>query len=143
MWDCTPDATTLRKRTARRLLFSAPAMPNLPPEDLTRLMRKAAHVPGLISFAGGLPAPETFPREQLAHAAHDVIAGGDPSALQYEWPEGRQRLRATIARRLQARGVKVTQDELVITNGAQDALAMTLQVLQPKEVRVDRQTYPG
>lgn len=112
-------------------------------EELTRLIRKAAHVPGLISFAGGLPAADTFPREQLAQAAHDVIADGVPSPLQYDWPEGRDRLRSKLAKRLQARGLKVTQDELVITNGAQDALALTLEVLQPKEVRVDRQTYPG
>jgi 2-aminoadipate transaminase len=115
----------------------------MPIEDLTRLIRKATHTPGLISFAGGLPAPETFPREQLARAAHDVIASGEPSPLQYDWPEGRVGLRARLAKRLQARGVKVTQDELVITNGAQDALALTLEVLQPRDVRVDRQTFPG
>jgi len=112
-------------------------------DSIQRLMRKAAHTPGLISFAGGMPAPETFPREQMARAASEVILAGVPSPLQYDWPEGRDRLREKLAKRLRLRGLAVTADELLITNGAQDALALVLQVLQPKEVRVDRQTYPG
>ncbi len=107
------------------------------------LLRAAAHRKGVISFAGGLPAPETFPRAELATAAEEATCAMGEAPLQYDWPEGRGTLRQIIASRLNARGARVDPEDVHITNGAQDALSLALDVLQPTEVHVDHATYPG
>jgi 2-aminoadipate transaminase len=110
---------------------------------MERLLRAAAHHRGLISFAGGLPAPETFPRSALAECAETAALQLEGSSLQYDWPEGRPGLREQIALRLRARGAFVDVEDVHITNGAQDALSLALDVLNAREVHVDVATYPG
>lgn len=108
-----------------------------------KLLRAAAGRKDIISFAGGLPAPETFPREALARAAEQATLAMGDSPFQYEWPEGRMPLRVLIAQRLAKRGARVDPDDVIITNGAQDALSLALEVLKPNEIHVDHATYPG
>lgn len=107
------------------------------------LLTSAAQRKGLISFAGGLPAPETFPRAELAYAAEEATTAMGAAPLQYDWPEGRSPLRTLIAGRLNARGACVDPEDVHITNGAQDALSLALEVLGATEVHVDHATYPG
>jgi 2-aminoadipate transaminase len=98
----------------------------------------------VFSFAGGLPANETFPRATIAAAAEDaILALGGGSALQYDWPEGRGELREFVAARLRHRGADAEAGDVVITSGAQDAIAIAIEVLDPLEVQVDPLTYPG
>jgi 2-aminoadipate transaminase len=106
------------------------------------LLRGAAEREGVISFAGGLPDSETFPHKALAQAASDSVAGGS-EALQYTWPEGRLPLRTLIASRMRNRGAMVQPEDIIITNGAQDALALAMEVIGTLEVQVSRVTYPG
>jgi len=113
------------------------------PPGIDRLLRTAAHQKGVISFAGGLPAPETFPRAELAQAAEAATTTMGEGPLQYDWPEGRPLLRQLIAERLKARGARVDAEDVHITNGAQDALSLALEVLGANEIYVDRATYPG
>jgi 2-aminoadipate transaminase len=86
--------------------------------------------PGIISFAGGLPAPELFDaaglRTAFADALSDVTAG---RSLQYSTTEGDPALRAEVAARLTARGLPTTAAELLITSGSQQALALVATVL--------------
>jgi 2-aminoadipate transaminase len=86
--------------------------------------------PGVISFAGGLPAPELFDaprlREAFADALSDSAAG---RSLQYSTTEGNPRLRAAVAARLTARGLPTEADELLITSGSQQALTLVAAVL--------------
>jgi 2-aminoadipate transaminase len=86
--------------------------------------------PGIISFAGGLPAPELFDaaglRTAFADALSDVTAG---RSLQYSTTEGDPALRAQVAARLTARGLPTTAAELLITSGSQQALALVATVL--------------
>ncbi len=110
---------------------------------IDKLLRTAAHTKGIISFAGGLPAPETFPRAELAQAAEAATTTMGEGPLQYDWPEGRHTLRQLIADRLRARGARVDAEDVHITNGAQDALSLALEVLGANEIYVDRATYPG
>ena len=110
---------------------------------IDKLLRAAANHPGVISFAGGLPAPETFPRAELAKAAEEATTAMGTTPLQYDWPEGRPQLRQIIAARLNARGAQVDPEDVHVTNGAQDALSLALEVLQPAEIHVDHATYPG
>jgi 2-aminoadipate transaminase len=86
--------------------------------------------PGVISFAGGLPAPELFDaagtRAAFAAALDDDVAG---RALQYSTTEGDPALRAAVAQRLTARGLPTHADGLLITSGSQQALTLIATVL--------------
>jgi 2-aminoadipate transaminase len=86
--------------------------------------------PGVISFAGGLPAPELFDaagtRAAFAAALDDDVAG---RTLQYSTTEGDPALRAAVARRLSVRGLPTHADELLITSGSQQALTLIATVL--------------
>jgi 2-aminoadipate transaminase len=86
--------------------------------------------PGVISFAGGLPAPELFDtaglRAAFAAALADDVAG---RSLQYSTTEGDPLLRARIADRLTVRGLPTRLDELLITSGSQQALTLIATVL--------------
>src|SRR3954467_9762922 len=74
--------------------------------------------PGVISFAGGLPAPALFDAAGLRAAFAPVLAGGAAGrSLQYSTTEGDPALRAAVARRLSARGPATTADQLLITSG--------------------------
>ena len=86
--------------------------------------------PGVISFAGGLPAPELFDaaclRAAFAGALADGVAG---RSLQYSTTEGDPGLRAAVAERLTVRGLPTHADELLITSGSQQALTLVATVL--------------
>ena len=84
----------------------------------------------MISFAGGLPAPELFDaagtRAAFAAALADDVIG---RSLQYSTTEGDPALRAAVAARLTARGLPTHADELLITSGSQQALTLIATVL--------------
>ena len=86
--------------------------------------------PGVISFAGGLPAPELFGapalRSAFAAALQDDVAG---RSLQYSSTEGNPALRAAVADRLTVRGLPSHADQLLITSGSQQALTLIATVL--------------
>jgi 2-aminoadipate transaminase len=90
--------------------------------------------PGVISFAGGLPAPELFDGAGLA-AAFAVALQDAGRTLQYSTTEGDPSLRAAIAARLTARGLATGPDEVLVTSGSQQALALAATVLiEPGDV---------
>ena len=84
----------------------------------------------MISFAGGLPAPELFGapalRAAFDAALHDEVAG---RSLQYSTTEGNPALRAAVAARLTVRGLPTHADQLLITSGSQQALTLIATVL--------------
>jgi 2-aminoadipate transaminase len=86
--------------------------------------------PGVISFAGGLPAPELFDGDGLRAAfAAALTDGAAQRSLQYSTTEGDPALRAAIAARLTARGLPTAPDEVLVTSGSQQALTLTATVL--------------
>ncbi len=92
--------------------------------------------PGVISFAGGLPAPELFDtaglRESFAAVLSDAAAH---STLQYSTTEGDPRLRAAVAARLTCRGLPTEADELLVCSGSQQALTLAATaLLEPGDV---------
>lgn len=87
--------------------------------DLLHVVDRA----GLISLAGGLPAPETFPTTELAAAFSDLLVG-DPGALQYSTTEGHLPLRAWVAARHD-----VDVERVLITHGSQQALDLVARAL--------------
>lgn len=85
--------------------------------------------PGVISFAGRLPAPELFDLEG-ARASFDAVLGGSGrTALQYSTTEGNRQLRAGIAERHTARGLATEADDILITTGSQQGLSLLSTVL--------------
>ncbi|MFE5538804.1 PLP-dependent aminotransferase family protein [Streptomyces sp. NPDC056492] len=99
--------------------------------------------PGVISFAGGLPAPELFDTEGLRAAYDAAFAESAPRALQYSTTEGAPELREAVAARVTARGLKTGADDLVVTTGSQQALTLiTSTLVEPGDaVLVENPTY--
>lgn len=87
--------------------------------ELLKLIEK----PEVISFAGGLPAPELFPIEEMKEISRIVLEESGTQALQYSTTEGFQPLREQIARRMNSKNkTNVTKDDILITNGSQQGL---------------------
>ena len=81
-----------------------------------------ADVPGLISFAGGLPAPELFPIEELKASSIEVLDSVGRKALQYNDPVGYGPLREWVAKRMETVDVSVEAKDILITSGSQQGL---------------------
>ncbi|WP_030767242.1 PLP-dependent aminotransferase family protein [Streptomyces sp. NRRL F-2664] len=99
--------------------------------------------PGVISFAGGLPAPELFDADGL-HAAYEAaFALSARRALQYSTTEGAPELRAAIAARATARGLPTGPEGVLVTSGSQQALTLVAATLiEPGDVvLVENPTY--
>jgi 2-aminoadipate transaminase len=81
--------------------------------------------PGVVSFAGGLPAPELFDAPGLREAFAAVLDGPRAGrSLQYSTTEGDPRLREQVAARLGARGLPTTPEQLLVCSGSQQALTL-------------------
>ncbi len=114
-------------------------------QRLEALQRQAAADPRVIGLAGGLPNEAQFPRRALAMSFLRALRQAGTPALQYGWAEGSERLREFVAERLRARGAEVTAGDVLITSGAQQAIAIALDlVCEPGDrVAVDPETYPA
>lgn len=77
---------------------------------------------GMISFAGGLPAPELFPLKEIEIAVHKVLSRYGSNALQYSITEGIAPLRDKIAVMLDPAGKRVKPRQVIITQGSQQGL---------------------
>jgi 2-aminoadipate transaminase len=110
---------------------------------IDRLQRRACEQPNVIGLGGGLPASELFPRALLSRAFLSAIDRRD--GLQYGWPEGNRGLRAWVAERLRRRGADVSADDVIVTSGAQQAIAIATEVLRSRgeAFEVDTETYPA
>lgn len=96
----------------------------VPPQSarVEQLLKTAAEREDVISFAGGLPGDDLFPMSAMSAVLEKVMAQHGREALQYHWAEGYEPLRAQIIEMMRQRGVTVGEGELLITNGAQQAL---------------------
>lgn len=108
-----------------------------------REILKVTESPEIISFGGGLPNPKSFPVNEVAGAAHKVLCEDGMSVLQYSTTEGYPPLREYIAARYRKKGVNVTADEILITNGSQQGIDLIAKVFLNKgdNVIVERPTY--
>jgi 2-aminoadipate transaminase len=110
-----------------------------------RELLKLTELPDVISFAGGLPAPETFPVERFAAAFNKVMADHGARALQYGTTEGYTPLREMIARHSTRYGINIELDNVLITSGSQQALDLIGKVfINPGDhILLERPTYLG
>ena len=104
-------------------------MKNLHASEIRELL-KVTERPDIISFAGGLPAAELFPIEEMAAVSATVLKEHGEKALQYSTTEGFQPLRKWIAERENQRiKTKLTEENLLITHGSQQALDLVGKLL--------------
>jgi len=90
--------------------------------SVIRELLKFTEQPDIISFAGGLPAPEVFPVAEFQAACNKVLTEQGALALQYSATEGYKPLREMIARHTVRYSVPITADNILITSGSQQAL---------------------
>ena len=110
-----------------------------------RELLKLTEKPDIISFAGGLPAPDVFPVEEFAAACNRVLHEQGAQALQYGTTEGYWPLREMIARHTGRYGISITPDNVMITSGSQQALDLIGKVFinRGDRVLVEEPTYLG
>jgi DNA-binding transcriptional MocR family regulator len=123
----------------------AARMNELKASDIREILKVTAK-PEVISFAGGLPAPELFPIDALRDVADVVLRDEGSRVLQYSTSEGDPQLRSMIADRLDARfGVRAAPDDVLITCGSQQALDLTGKLLldEGDAVLCESPTYLG
>jgi 2-aminoadipate transaminase len=92
------------------------------PASAVREILKVTEQPEVISFAGGLPAPELFPVSELAAAHAEVFSREGAAAMQYSTTEGFAPLRRWIAGRMTARGIKASVENVLVTSGSQQGI---------------------
>jgi 2-aminoadipate transaminase len=116
------------------------------PPSFIREILKVTSAPDVISFAGGLPNPDFFPIEAFRTSADRVLANEGKKALQYAVTEGDPELRTWIAQYYQEKfGMVVNIDEILITNGSQQALDLVgkLFINEGDQILMERPTYLG
>jgi 2-aminoadipate transaminase len=95
-----------------------------------REMLKVTQQPDVISFGGGLPAPELFPTDAVATCTREVMDEYGAMALQYSVTEGIPELRDWVARRLSRRFDRAfDESDVVIVNGSQQGLDLIGKIL--------------
>lgn len=110
-----------------------------------REILKVVSWPGMVSLAGGIPAPESFPMTLMPHLSDAVLTKFGASALQYDPTEGFGPFRETLSEYLTTKGVVASPDEILVTSGSQSALDLLGMVLLSKgdRVAVEAPTYVG
>jgi 2-aminoadipate transaminase len=91
-------------------------------KSVIRELLKVAQDPEIISFAGGLPNPKSFPIDDLEGVIKSVLKDQGDIALQYGTTQGVKELREVIAERAYKEGIDTTGDNVIITSGSQQAL---------------------
>lgn len=110
-----------------------------------REVLKVVSQPGMISLAGGIPAPESFPMDIIRELSSTVIEKYGSGAFQYDLTEGFPPLRAAISDYLEEKGIHASADEIHVTSGSQGLLEAVGKVLISKgdTVAVESPTYLG
>ena len=113
--------------------------------SIIRELLKLTTNPEIISFAGGLPAPEVFPVERFRVACERVLATQATAALQYGPSEGYKPLRELIVAQMAKYGIVATVDNVLITSGSQQALDLIAKLLinRGDRILVESPTYLG
>lgn len=113
--------------------------------SIIREILKVTEKPGILSMAGGLPSPDSFPVEAMRQASEKVLREAPREALQYAASEGYAPLREWVAAHLAQQGLQVQAGQVLITTGSQQGLDLLAKVLvdQGSRVLVETPTYLG
>lgn len=110
-----------------------------------REILKVTMRPDIISFAGGLPSPETFPVERMRAAYDSVLSRQGKVALQYGPTDGYAPLREWVADSLSIDGAKILPDQVMMVSGSQQGLDLLAKILidERSKVLVETPSYLG
>jgi 2-aminoadipate transaminase len=113
--------------------------------SIIREILKVSSKPGIISFAGGLPAPETFPLKKFEQAMIEALRKDGTKALQYMVTEGHRPLKQYLCDWLKKQGIYGTPDQMLMTHGSQQALELLGKIfINPGDsILVEDPTYLG
>ena len=113
--------------------------------SVIREILKLTELPGIISLAGGLPSPDTFPVAAMREATARVLRDNPREALQYAASEGHAPLREWVAEEMSGRGVAVDASQVLITTGSQQGLDLVGKALidRGSRIAVESPTYLG
>ena len=113
--------------------------------SVIREILKVTERPGIISLAGGLPSPDSFPVEAMREATARVLRDTPHEALQYAASEGFAPLREWVADQMASHGMAVDPGQVLITTGSQQGLDLVGKVLidAGSTVAVEAPTYLG
>ena len=113
--------------------------------SVIREILKVTERPGILSMAGGLPSPLSFPVEAMREASERVLRDHPQAALQYAASEGYAPLREWVAEHLRGQGIEAGPDQVLITTGSQQGLDLIAKVLVDAgaPVAVETPTYLG
>jgi 2-aminoadipate transaminase len=125
--------------------FLSPMGRQLHESAIRRMGTVIARTQDVVSFAAGYPDPTAFPWDDLRAIASELLTGADGSVLQYGPTRGHRPLLEAILAVLEARGIKASLDELIITSGSQQGLDLIARVLvSPGDVvLVELPAYTG
>jgi 2-aminoadipate transaminase len=113
------------KSVRKFLSVSGKSMKRSAIREILKLLQK----PEMISFAGGLPSPETFPIEDLREIVVDVLEKQGAESLQYGTTEGDPALRRALVEKHKREGLNIGIENLIITTGSQQALDLIAKIL--------------
>lgn len=105
----------------------AKRMDNIKASEIRELL-KLTQKPEVISFAGGLPAPELFPVEELKKVSLQVLEEQGTAALQYGPTEGYEPLREQIVKRMEKVGIEAKPEDILVTSGSQQGLDFSAKI---------------
>ncbi len=110
-----------------------------------REILKVVSQPGMLSLAGGIPAPESFPLDIIRNLVDEVISKYDSRAFQYDLTEGFTPLREALSAYVKTRGIDASPDEIMISSGSQSVLDSMGKILlnSGDKVAVEAPTYLG
>ena len=113
--------------------------------SIIRELLKLTEQADVISFAGGLPAPEVFPTAEFQSATEKVLREVGPQSLQYSTTEGYRPLRQFIVEHMARYGIYAHEDNVLITSGSQQALDLIGRLLinPGDKILTERPTYLG
>jgi len=131
----------MQTRWSERFALRARGMRSSAVRELLKLTEQ----PDIISFGGGLPAPEVFPTERFRESCDRVLKHEGAKALQYSTTEGFRPLREMIARHAVRFGINIRAEHVLLTSGSQQALDLIGSVfVNPGDhLLVERPTYLG
>ncbi|MFC1558092.1 PLP-dependent aminotransferase family protein [candidate division KSB1 bacterium] len=101
---------------------------NLQASEIRRLFAISIK-PGVISFAGGLPDPASFPSDEMADVLDRLLRERGSTLLQYGASRGSQEGIQTVLKRMHRQGINADESEIIVTNGAQQAIDLAARVL--------------
>lgn len=115
------------------------------PKSFIREILKVTAQPNVISFAGGLPNPSSFPLEAIKQATVKVLEADGKNVLQYASSEGYLPLREWIASRYRKKGLTISANEILITNGSQQGLDLIAKIFinEGDAIVMERPSYLG